>query len=123
MPRTDQPPPTTHHRQPGLVAKTLSIPFIAIIWLYRITLSPFVGGQCKHTPTCSRYALEAYRVHGPILGSILTTRRILRCNPFAKGGYDPVPINEPPTKTTTTTQANDPSRTDPTSMPNGPTNP
>jgi uncharacterized protein len=126
MPRTDQSPPTTHHRPPGLVAKAASLPFVIIIWAYRVTLSPFIGGQCKHTPTCSRYALEAYRVHGPIHGTILTIRRILSCNPFAHGGYDPVPINEPPTDSrarANSTQAKAPSRTDPTAMDHGPTTP
>jgi uncharacterized protein len=126
MPRTDQPPPVTSHRPPGLVARAVSLPFIIIIWAYRLTLSPFVGGQCKHTPTCSRYALEAYRVHGPIRGTVLTARRILSCNPFAHGGYDPVPINEPPADSrarANPTQAPAPSRTDPTAMDHGPTTP
>ncbi|MEQ8317037.1 MAG: membrane protein insertion efficiency factor YidD [Phycisphaerales bacterium] len=58
---------------------------------YRVTLSPFVGGQCRFEPTCSRYALEAYHTHGPFKGTRLTLWRLARCHPFIKGGYDPVP--------------------------------
>jgi len=69
-----------------------NLPFVGLILLYRITLSPFVGGQCRFEPTCSRYGLDAYRLHGPIRGTRLTVGRILRCHPFSKGGYDPAPI-------------------------------
>ena len=48
-------------------------------------------GSCKYYPTCSSYAIEAIEIHGAIVGSLLTIWRILRCNPFSKGGYDPVP--------------------------------
>ncbi|RMH26596.1 MAG: membrane protein insertion efficiency factor YidD [Planctomycetota bacterium] len=74
------------------MSKTLNLPFVGIILLYRATLSPFIGGHCRFHPTCSRYGLEAYRLHGPVRGSLLTLRRILRCHPFVKGGYDPVPL-------------------------------
>lgn len=67
-------------------------PFVALILLYRATLSPFIGGQCRYEPTCSRFGLDAYRLYGPIRGTRLTIGRILRCHPFVKGGYDPVPI-------------------------------
>lgn len=80
----------------GPVARAANIPFVLLIRLYRITLSPFIGNQCRYHPTCSRYALEAYRLHGPVRGSSLTLRRILRCHPFVKGGYDPVPIPDTP---------------------------
>lgn len=66
------------------------LPFLLLIWLYRLTLSPILGGHCRFHPTCSQYALDAYRQHGPWRGTILTTRRLGRCHPFAKGGYDPV---------------------------------
>lgn len=67
-------------------------PFIALIWVYRVTLSPLIGGHCRFEPTCSQYGLDAYRRYGAIRGSLLTARRILRCHPFSAGGYDPVPI-------------------------------
>jgi len=76
----------------GPIARAINTPFIAIIRLYRVTLSPIVGRQCRYHPTCSAYGLEAFRLHGPIRGLALTCRRILRCHPFVKGGYDPVPI-------------------------------
>jgi putative membrane protein insertion efficiency factor len=50
-------------------------------------------GMCKYDPTCSAYSLEAFKEHGFIKGLILSMWRILRCNPFSKGGYDPVPKN------------------------------
>jgi len=65
---------------------------IALIKFYRKNLSPLKRNACcKYTPTCSQYALEAYEKYGFFKGSILSLWRILRCNPFSKGGYDPVP--------------------------------
>lgn len=61
------------------------------IELYRLTLSGWLGGQCRFLPTCSRYADDAIRTHGAIKGSSLAVRRVLRCNPFGRGGLDPVP--------------------------------
>lgn len=78
----------------GPVSRACNVPFVLLIRVYRVTLSPLVGGQCRHEPTCSGYGLEAYRLHGPVRGSLLTLRRILRCHPFVKGGYDPVPLPE-----------------------------
>jgi putative membrane protein insertion efficiency factor len=74
----------------GPLARALTLPFIALIKLYQFTLSPFMGGQCRFHPTCSWYALEAYHKYGPIRGTWLTLRRLLRCHPFNPGGYDPV---------------------------------
>lgn len=63
-----------------------------LIKTYQVTLSPrFSHGSCRYVPTCSQYALEAVEIHGVFKGSLLAIRRILRCNPFFKGGYDPVP--------------------------------
>ena len=65
---------------------------IALIKFYRKYLSRLKSNPtCRFTPTCSAYALEAYRKRGFIVGTILTVWRILRCNPFCAGGYDPVP--------------------------------
>jgi putative membrane protein insertion efficiency factor len=61
------------------------------IRLYRATLSGWLGGQCRFHPSCSHYAEEAIRAHGAGKGTALTIRRILRCNPFGRGGLDPVP--------------------------------
>lgn len=66
--------------------------FIVLIKIYQKYLSPLKGhSTCIYTPTCSQYAIEAYEKYGAIKGSLLTIWRILRCNPFSKGGYDPVP--------------------------------
>ncbi|MBR4435960.1 MAG: membrane protein insertion efficiency factor YidD [Clostridia bacterium] len=65
--------------------------FIYLIRIYQVYVSPRHPGKCKYSPTCSNYAIEAIRVHGAIKGSLLSFWRILRCNPFSKGGYDPVP--------------------------------
>ena len=65
--------------------------FIAIIRFYQILLSPFMGGQCRFYPSCSKYGVEAIETWGAWRGGWMTLRRILRCNPFVKGGYDPVP--------------------------------
>lgn len=62
-----------------------------LIRFYQLTLSPFWGSQCRFHPTCSHYALEAIDKHGALKGFFLAVWRILRCNPFAKGGLDPVP--------------------------------
>ncbi|MBQ2809962.1 MAG: membrane protein insertion efficiency factor YidD [Clostridia bacterium] len=59
--------------------------------LYRKLISPLLPNACRFTPTCSEYALEALDKHGAIKGSLLAIWRILRCNPFCRGGYDPVP--------------------------------
>jgi hypothetical protein len=66
--------------------------FIGLIKFYRKYLSPFKGhATCKYFPTCSQYAIEAIEKYGVLKGGLLAVWRILRCNPFSKGGYDPVP--------------------------------
>ena len=66
--------------------------FIKMIEFYQRVLSPLKGAPCcKYYPTCSSYAKEAIELHGSFKGLILAFWRILRCNPFSKGGYDPVP--------------------------------
>jgi len=65
-----------------------------MIWLVRLYqkyISPLKRPCCRFTPTCSSYAIEAFTKRGFFIGTILTVWRILRCNPFSKGGYDPVP--------------------------------
>jgi hypothetical protein len=64
---------------------------VKLIRLYQITLSPYMGRQCRYTPTCSNYALEALQKHGLLRGSWLAVKRILRCAPWGGSGYDPVP--------------------------------
>ena len=63
----------------------------ALIRFYQLALRPLLSPACRFVPSCSEYALEAYRRHGFLRGSWLAARRILRCHPFHPGGYDPVP--------------------------------
>jgi uncharacterized protein len=64
---------------------------IGLIRLYQVTLSGWLGGQCRFSPTCSRYAEQAIRTHGAVRGTALAAWRIARCGPFTKGGVDHVP--------------------------------
>jgi uncharacterized protein len=64
---------------------------------YQYTLRPIIGCNCRFHPHCSDYALEALRLHGALRGTYMTARRILRCNPWHPGGYDPVPAAATPT--------------------------
>jgi len=63
----------------------------ALIRGYQLTLSPFIGNQCRFYPTCSHYAHEAITRHGAWRGSWLAGCRLLKCHPFNQGGFDPVP--------------------------------
>lgn len=65
--------------------------FIFMIKLYQKYLSPLKSTKCPYYPTCSQYGLEAIQKYGALKGGLLAFWRILRCNPFSKGGYDPVP--------------------------------
>jgi len=58
---------------------------------YQVSLSPLLPASCRYFPSCSAYAVEALERHGAVRGSWLAARRILRCNPFSAGGFDPVP--------------------------------
>lgn len=66
-------------------------PLIWLIKFYRKNISPKTPPSCKFTPTCSQYGIEAIERFGAIKGGFMTLWRILRCNPFSSGGYDPVP--------------------------------
>ncbi|AGF48724.1 conserved hypothetical protein of the DUF37 family [Candidatus Kinetoplastibacterium oncopeltii TCC290E] len=64
---------------------------IILIKLYKYLISPLIGNQCRFNPSCSTYAIDAINKHGNIKGVYLTILRILRCNPFSKGGDDKIP--------------------------------
>lgn len=62
-----------------------------VVRAYQWTIRPLIGPNCRFHPSCSDYAIEALRTHGALRGSVLSTKRILRCNPWHQGGLDPVP--------------------------------
>ncbi len=65
--------------------------FICFIKSYQFIISPILGPRCRFIPSCSEYASEAILKHGVIRGVWLSSKRLVRCNPFNNGGYDPVP--------------------------------
>ncbi|OIO06130.1 MAG: membrane protein insertion efficiency factor YidD [Desulfovibrionaceae bacterium CG1_02_65_16] len=65
---------------------------LALIWLYQRLLSPIFVGSCRFEPSCSEYARQAVLMHGPLRGGLLTLWRLSRCQPFCRGGHDPVPV-------------------------------
>lgn len=82
--RPESMPPTTF---PGRHIYALCI---GLIRFYQLFISPLFPAACRYTPTCSQYALDAITEHGPVRGLMFAVGRILRCHPFAAGGYDPV---------------------------------
>lgn len=66
-----------------------ALALIGLVRLYQWTLSPFLGGQCRFEPSCSRYFIEAVEKYGALRGALKGVGRILRCHPFHPGGYDP----------------------------------
>ncbi len=74
-----------------ILKKLLEYILIAIILFYRKLISPMFPSSCRFYPTCSAYSLEAIKKYGPFRGIYLSVRRILKCHPYNKGGYDPVP--------------------------------
>ncbi len=76
-----------------LGAQLMGLPGVAVVMLvrlYQVALSPILGGQCRFSPSCSNYFIEAVRKRGAIRGTLMGIRRILRCHPLGKGGWDPV---------------------------------
>ncbi len=73
------------------LGKGVNLMLIGLVKSYKGAISPLLPPSCRYTPTCSEYALEALRIHGPLRGSILAIKRILRCHPWGGSGYDPVP--------------------------------
>jgi putative membrane protein insertion efficiency factor len=63
---------------------------ISLVRFYQLAISPMIPPSCRFTPTCSQYAIDAIELHGVSRGSYLAFRRLLRCHPFNRGGYDPV---------------------------------
>jgi hypothetical protein len=75
----------------GAVSRAAAAVLILGVRAYQHSLGLLLGGHCRYIPSCSEYAVEALRVHGPLRGTALAVWRILRCHPYASSGYDPVP--------------------------------
>lgn len=73
------------------ILKTLSLPFILLIKIYQIVLSPLLGNRCRYQPTCSHYSIESFKKYGIFKGFFLTIKRISTCHPWGGSGFDPVP--------------------------------
>ncbi len=71
--------------------RTIISILIGVIKSYQVMVSPFLKGSCRHMPTCSQYAIDSIKQLGPIKGIYVSTKRLLRCNPYGTSGYDPVP--------------------------------
>jgi uncharacterized protein len=69
----------------------LSQIFIVLIRIYQYTISPILGANCRYTPTCSQYSIDAFKIHGPFKGLYLSVKRIISCNPWGGQGHQPVP--------------------------------
>ncbi|MCR9154496.1 MAG: membrane protein insertion efficiency factor YidD [Bacteroidetes bacterium] len=73
------------------VKQIINAPFILLVRIYQYVISPLSPGTCRHSPTCSEYALQAIRIWGPLKGSWLGLKRLSKCHPWGSSGYDPVP--------------------------------
>ncbi|WP_018616152.1 membrane protein insertion efficiency factor YidD [Segetibacter koreensis] len=73
------------------ISKIVTYPFILLIKIYQVGISPIIGPKCRFTPTCSQYGKEALQKYGIFKGGWLTLKRIGRCHPFGSHGFDPVP--------------------------------
>jgi putative membrane protein insertion efficiency factor len=74
-----------------IILKLLAVPFILLIKIYQLLISPLFPSSCRYSPTCSYYTLEALKKYGILKGSWLGIKRISRCHPWGGSGYDPVP--------------------------------
>lgn len=74
-----------------MMSKVLGKFLIFLIRIYQYTISPLFGPNCRYQPTCSEYGAKAIKIHGPLKGTYLATKRILSCHPWGGHGYDPVP--------------------------------
>lgn len=78
-------------RMAWVIATPLRTLLVGLVLAYRHTISPLLGPTCRYYPSCSAYGLAALRAHGVAKGVLLTSWRLLRCNPWSRGGLDPVP--------------------------------
>ena len=75
----------------NIILKILAVPFIILIKIYQLLISPLFPSSCRYTPTCSHYIMEALQKYGLLKGGWLGVKRISRCHPWGGSGYDPVP--------------------------------
>ncbi|MET4082894.1 putative membrane protein insertion efficiency factor [Pedobacter sp. UYP30] len=75
----------------GLIKSIFEWVFLALIRIYQYAISPMLGANCRFTPTCSAYGVEAIKKYGPFKGGWMALKRIGRCHPWGKHGHDPVP--------------------------------
>ena len=73
------------------LSRMLGLGLIGLVRAYQLLVSPWLGSRCRFAPSCSHYAIEALRRHGPLRGTWLALHRVGRCHPWHPGGYDPVP--------------------------------
>jgi len=86
LPSRPSAPPTDNAGRGAFVVRYVGV---AAVWAYRFTLAPFLGvGQCKYHPSCSQYAIDAFKEFGLFKGAVLAGWRLLRCNPWSRGGVD-----------------------------------
>ncbi len=76
------------------IKQIINFPFILLVKIYQYIISPIFPATCRFTPTCSSYTIEAITIWGPIKGIYLGVKRMLKCHPWGKHGYDPVPTRE-----------------------------
>jgi len=79
------------HRVASAAGRAVAEVMVLAVRLYQLTLGAILGGHCRFVPSCSQYAIEALREHGPLRGAGMVVWRILRCHPWGRGGHDPVP--------------------------------
>jgi len=84
-------PPSNWTNFKRMLKKVLIFPFVVLIKFYQSFISPLLAPSCRFTPTCSHYALESLTKYGVFKGVILIIRRISKCHPWGKSGYDPLP--------------------------------
>lgn len=77
-----------------LIKQGLSWVLINLVKFYRLAISPYLGSNCRHSPTCSQYMIEAIQIWGPFKGVWFGLKRIVNCHPWGSSGYDPVPKKE-----------------------------
>ena len=78
----------------NILLKTLSWILLIPVYAYKYGISPLTPASCRHIPTCSEYAIQALKIHGPFKGFVLATKRISKCHPWGTHGYDPVPAKK-----------------------------